>query len=84
MPTRTSLARWFKARRRPACRRATRPVPADLPAPVDEGPFGCGWFDSSFELRRGLAVVEHGAAEVALAVELMLAGEALGPGAAAR
>ena len=32
----------------------------ELPAlnDADERPLGCGWFDSSWELRRGLAVIE--------------------------
>lgn len=31
--------------------------PADLPAADDPAP-ACGWFDSSWELRQGLAVTE--------------------------
>lgn len=40
------------------------------PAPVEgadvperEAAAGCGWFDSSWELQRGLAVTEHGGFE---------------------
>lgn len=34
---------------------------ADAPAPVvpEEPGATCGWFDSSWELRRGLQVIEH-------------------------
>lgn len=34
-------------------------VPLDEPAADDDAtPSACGWFDSSWELRRGLAVIE--------------------------
>jgi hypothetical protein len=39
---------------------------------TDEPPSGCGWFDSSHELRRGLLVQEHASPD-ALACELPLA-----------
>jgi hypothetical protein len=41
---------------------------AQLPA-ADDGPRGCGWFDSSHELRHGLEVREH--ASLADAAPLM-------------
>jgi hypothetical protein len=44
----------------------------DEPRCADEPPRGCGWFDSSLELSRGLAVVEHAGFD-ALAAEAPLA-----------
>lgn len=47
------------------CRRAAAPrLPADIVLPVPEeaaadAPRGCGWFDSSHDLRHGLRVQEH-------------------------
>jgi hypothetical protein len=41
-------------------------------APTEDGPQGCGWFDSSHELQRGLWVQEHDSADE-LAQELPLA-----------
>ncbi|MBK7060429.1 MAG: hypothetical protein IPH51_07935 [Rubrivivax sp.] len=39
--------------------------------PVEpERPWGCGWFDSSLDLRQGLAVIEHQGIDFGL--ELML------------
>ena len=36
-----------------------RPTPRQAPADDAEPPMpGCGWFDSSYELRRGITVVE--------------------------
>lgn len=64
----TSALALVRARR--AAREDDRAAAAedDLPA--------CGWFDSSYELRRGLAVTEHGGLEdgatVALAVAVWL------------
>jgi hypothetical protein len=52
-----------------------RPVltPGDAgTAPDDTPPRGCGWFDSSHELRRGLVVCEHASPDT-LAGELPLA-----------
>jgi hypothetical protein len=43
------------SRRRPAAEAAGEPA-----TPGDDGPpRGCAWFDSSLDLRAGLAVVEH-------------------------
>lgn len=48
---------------------STRPrhlhcAPAVAPAPAhDDLPPGCGWFDSSHELQRGLLVTEHSCAD---------------------
>ena len=42
-----------------------------LPSDADR-PLGCGWFDSSIELRQGLAVIEHEGIALDLALELML------------
>lgn len=75
------------ARRRPATpHRILRAELALLPliepppparATADERPRGCGWFDSSHELQRGLLVVEHadpGAAARLLPLEAWLHG----------
>ena len=50
-------------------------------APHEQRPRGCGWFDSSQDLREGLCVSEHAAADAAAAqlpvmawVELQLSG----------
>ena len=46
---------WFKPHT--AVRRSARITwPEDGPAADDERPLGCGWFDSSHELERGLQV----------------------------
>jgi hypothetical protein len=37
-----------------------------------ERPWGCGWFDSSLDLREGLAVIEHAGIDLHLAVAQML------------
>jgi hypothetical protein len=45
--------------------------------PVEpERPWGCGWFDSSLDLRQGLAVIEHAGIALDLAIEQMLRPEA--------
>jgi hypothetical protein len=63
---------------------ADRPDP--LPLPHDDGlddgleelpveperPWGCGWFDSSLDLREGLAVIEHAGIDLRLAVPAMV------------
>lgn len=90
MSIRTALSRlvtrWLTGARS-AAPRPGPPAPAEIGEPADpiddDRPRGCGWFDSSFELRRGLAVVEHGAAELALAVEWLFAAEAQGHEASA-
>lgn len=46
---------------------------AELPA-EPERPWGCGWFDSSLDLREGLAVIEHAGVDLHLAVARMLCG----------
>ncbi len=51
-------------------RRVPVPPPPDGPATAedaDEAPAGCGWFDSSHELRAGLVVVEHASADAVAA-----------------
>lgn len=40
--------------------------------PASDEHWGCGWFDSSFELRRGLAVIEEGTSPLELAVLALL------------
>jgi hypothetical protein len=55
-------------------------LPADRvdELPVEpERPWGCGWFDSSLDLREGLAVFEHDGIDLALAVAQMLAPDAV-------
>ncbi len=49
---------------------AGRPLPCDAPDDDrdDAAPTGPGWFDSSYELRAGLTVVEH-----AVSAELLAA-----------
>lgn len=37
--------------------------PEDAEAGDDAPPAGCGWFDSSHELRAGLDIVEHASAD---------------------
>lgn len=66
------ISSWFfRARRRYAARQ--HPVAAAEELPCEpEKPWGCGWFDSSLDLRLGLKVIEHPGAELALAVEQML------------
>lgn len=62
---------------RPAARRGRRaPDWADAPAaaapaPDAERPLGCGWFDSSHDLERGLLVREHASPD-AVAAQLPL------------
>lgn len=45
------------------------PGPSDEAAAADADlpPRGCGWFDSSHELRAGLAVIEHEVIDVVVA-----------------
>jgi hypothetical protein len=69
--------RWLRLlrRRRPkVTTRRSRVEDAllhDGEAPADERPLGCGWFDSSHDLREGLQVHEHASAD-AVAAELPL------------
>lgn len=51
---------WRRAAPGGARRRRVRPEPQ--PQADDERPLGCGWFDSSHELERGLQVREADAA----------------------
>jgi hypothetical protein len=67
-----SLLPW---RRQPRACRATRPEDSVLPALAgddEDRPRGCGWFDSSHDLRHGLSVCEHASPDT-LARELPLA-----------
>lgn len=55
--------------------RTTRASGLDVPMTAeDDRVFGCGWFDSSHDLRRGLAVIEHDDGDLPFAVERMLEG----------
>ncbi len=51
----TLLTRLFRPA--PAAPAAACPLPAVVPA-VDDRPRGCGWFDSSHDLMRGVTVWE--------------------------
>ena len=67
---------WPWRRPAPLCRPQLAALP-ELLVDVDEAdetsPAGCGWFDSSHELRRGLLVTEHASAD-AVAADLPLDG----------
>ena len=54
-------------------RRARHPsrCPVSVPPAETDRPLGCGWFDSSHELQRGLLVREHAGVD-ALGTELPL------------
>lgn len=54
--------------------------PASTPR---EPPGGCGWFDSSLELRLGLAVIEHPEIPLDFAVQALLGLDATVPPGAA-
>jgi hypothetical protein len=70
------LALWLHRTRRVSRARPPRAswVPSELPEleedQEDELPKGCGWFDSSHELRQGLAVSEQLDADAAAAMPL--------------
>lgn len=68
---------WFdRAAGRRQQAQATRAGVADDELPVaPEKPWGCGWFDSSLDLRQGLAVIEHRGLPLELAVQAMVAPE---------
>lgn len=63
-----ALHRWIARHRG---RRAPRPRPHGLESllvgaasePDDDRPRGCGWFDSSHDLRCGLQIREHASAD---------------------
>lgn len=71
------MVHWLRPRswwrRRAVC---SSFVPSSGDGPLDElpvepeRPWGCGWFDSSLDLRQGLAVIEHQGIDFGL--ELML------------
>jgi hypothetical protein len=62
---------WRRPRPTFCARRAELPILLDE---VAEAPLpGCGWFDSSHDLQRGLLVTEHASAD-AVAAELPLDG----------
>jgi hypothetical protein len=65
---------WPWRRTRPASRPCQAALP-ELPQLLDDAddvpPPGCGWFNSSHELQRGLLVTEHASAD-AVAAELPL------------
>lgn len=71
-----SLRRWIARGHRRRSLRPQRPDDAWLRDAAEvvadhERPLGCGWFDSSHELRAGLMVREHASAD-AVANELPL------------
>ena len=55
------LSRLIRSRATPARKpmRVRRSDDTEAPAPGDDRPRGCGWFDSSHDLHRGLQVTEH-------------------------
>ena len=76
----TRIGSWLHGRRTPVAdwhgHRLAGPAGTDGELPVaPEPPFGCGWFDSSLDLKRGLAVIEHEGIDFGLALEAMLAPE---------
>lgn len=73
------LVPWFRCAAAARCRAAS-PGPGDAVGelPVEpERPWGCGWFDSSIDLRQGLAVIEHPGVPLELAVQMLVAPEAV-------
>lgn len=58
-------------RPRPAARQRLPDLPELLDEADEAPPPGCGWFNSSHELQRGLLVTEHASAD-AVAAELPL------------
>jgi hypothetical protein len=71
MPDVGRPARWPARRRRAAAVQGAAQLfeaVAELPVEL-ERPLGCGWFDSSHDLRAGLQVQEHASAD-AVAQEL--------------
>ena len=53
---------WWRCAKAQAPRRRRIPIAetGDAPEPPpDDEPRGCGWFDSSHDLRHGLQVTEH-------------------------
>jgi len=56
----------------PRAQRLSAPLPATAALRDDDVPRGCGWFDSSHDLHRGLCVQEHASPDT-LAQELPLA-----------
>lgn len=75
---RRGIDRPGRSARRAAGGEATLPTAGQVPS-ADEPPRGCGWFDSSFELRRGLAVVEHEVLDLALVLDLLAVRQASRP-----
>ena len=74
-----NLGPWFPRGRTwpPAAIRRPGADACDDELPVTpEKPWGCGWFDSSLDLRQGLAVIEHPGVPIDLAVQMMLTPQA--------
>jgi len=73
---------WFRGRRTAGAtvQPAVPALDGELPC-EPEKPWGCGWFDSSLDLRQGLAVIEHTAIDLALmqAVDRLLRPELANP-----
>lgn len=70
----TQLGSWLAGRGASRCG-LIQPVftHCDEELPVEpERPWGCGWFDSSLDLRQGLAVIEHPCIDLGLALDMML------------
>lgn len=71
MPSIRFNAPTFPLRRLPSALAAARARRAAREAPgADTEPPGCGWFDSSYELSRGLLVTEHRELDDGVTLEL--------------
>jgi hypothetical protein len=60
-PTMHLIPLWFKRSRKAPLHqhRCRHNAPIEVPElEEDEKPLGCGWFDSSHELQRGLVIIE--------------------------
>ncbi len=64
------LLPWARRAKVPVRRRPAPAQPAEGADAPEERFHGCGWFDSSHELQRGLRVREDAAAELPLAAWL--------------
>jgi hypothetical protein len=73
----TRIGCWLQGPRTPPsagrgrCAPRAEGVDGELPCTLDV-PCGCGWFDSSLDLKQGLAVIEHEGIDLGLAVEALL------------
>ncbi len=63
---------WRRGASTPAVLHPRPDDPAIVPTEPERA-FGCGWYDSSLDLRQGLAVIEHQDLVPDFAVALLLA-----------